>query len=115
MKLKLEIQGIFDEADLDASIKKICDNNATEKIKTNRFSGMEIVIYLITFGSGVTIATIANTTKIINDIIEKNKIKSVKIDNIELKGYSCNDVEKLLKKIFSHQDQKNGKEDEKIE
>lgn len=95
MELNIRVTGIINENEIDDIFLEL-STVELKKIKVDSFSGLDVIIYLLTFGGGVTIIQIAS---IIKKIIDKNKIKSVKIGDIEIKGYSVKQTAKLLEQI----------------
>jgi hypothetical protein len=92
MNLNFRITGILNEQEIDSELLSIPFEEA-EKIVANKFQGFDVIVYLLTFGGGVTIIQLA---KVIMKIIEKDKTKSFLIDGVEIKGYSYKQTKKLL-------------------
>lgn len=69
-----------------------------EKVEQSGFDGMDILFYFIT--SGGAAALISSLEKIIVAIIKRNDVKSFKMNDLELKGYSANQIEKILKQVM---------------
>lgn len=69
-----------------------------EKIEQSGFDGHEILYYFISAGGVVCLIT--SIKEVIIKAIERNKDNIIKINGIELKGYSTRDIAVLLDKIL---------------
>lgn len=69
-----------------------------EKIEQSGFDGVEIIYYFISAGGAVGLIT--SIKEVIIKTIERNKDNIIKINGIELKGYSTKDAMALLDKIL---------------
>lgn len=95
MELKMKVTGIINKKEIDDILSEL-PTTKLKKVQVDNFSGLDVIIYLLTFGNGIIIIEIAS---IIKKIIDKNKIKSVKIGDVEIKGYSVKQIAKLLEQI----------------
>lgn len=95
MELKIRVTGIINKKEIDDILSKL-PTTKLKKVQVDNFSGLDVIIYLLTFGNGIIIIEVAS---IIKKIIDKNKIKSVKIGDVEIKGYSVKQIAKLLEQI----------------
>lgn len=92
MEIKLKVTGVLNEQEIDSQFE-LLNIDTIEKVKASGFNGLDIWVYLLTFGGGVTIVQLA---KVIMTIIEKDKTKSFTIDGTEIKGYSFRQTRELL-------------------
>lgn len=96
IELKLEATGVFDENEISDELQRVnCE--IVKMIRVNHFNGQEILLYLLTFSGGVFISEMV---KVFTKIVEKDSAKSVKVNGIEIKGYSFAQTEKLLKTLL---------------
>lgn len=98
MKIDLEIEYTDLEVQemLDSQLTEI-DDATVDKIEQDGFDGWDIIFYFIVTGGAAS--AIKDITKIIMRILVRDDVKKVKIGDIEIKGYSKKEVEKLLKEI----------------
>ena len=83
--------------DFESQIKSL-QGVSIEKVRFSGFDGISSIIYFIAAGGGGA-SIIYALEKIIIALINKDGVKSVKIGDKEIKGYSKNDVAKLLQMI----------------
>lgn len=65
-------------------------------IKGNGFTGLEELNYVLSIGGGIVISKVAG---IISSYMAKNKDKSIKIGNKEIKGFNADEVIEILKEM----------------
>jgi len=98
MQIRLELMGDLTKEEIDTSFSQLSFDKI-DTVRVNRFQGQDVLIYLLTFGGGVSIVQFV---KFIKTLCEKNKTKSVKIDDVEIKGFSYDDTMDLLDKILKN-------------
>ena len=64
--------------------------------QSKSFNGMEDIIIILSIGGGIAIKQFGN---IIVNWINKDKDKKVKYKNIEVSGYSADEVSKIISKL----------------
>lgn len=95
MKIKIE-------ADENIDLEEIIKNREIKytKFNTKNFINVDILLYILYVGGGVTVVEIS---KILVSLIKKNEVKSVKIGDKEIKGYSAKEVDFLLSNIYKRE------------
>lgn len=88
---------------LDSELNQI-DGVQIDKFDQNGFDGLDIVFYFIATGGAVSL--LKSISKIIVKILARDDVKSFKYKNIECKGYTEKEVEKLLEKVSDLQSEK---------
>ena len=83
-------------AELEAELTIILGVEDFTVIKSHAFTGTEEINYILSIGGGVVVTKVAG---VISNWISKNKGKSVKIGKTEIKGYSADQIVKILKEI----------------
>lgn len=98
MKIELEVNYMDQESvsQLDSVLEEM-ENIKIEKFEQHGFDGFDIVYYFLETGTAVVL--IANICKVIIAFINRNNVKSFKINDIECVGYSEKEVEKLIEKV----------------
>jgi len=99
MKLSISLPGISETLgkEFEQQIMALQDASI-EKVSTCGFDGISTIIYFIVAGGGGA-AIIYALEKIIVSYIKRDDVKSIKIGDVEIKGYSQSDVTKMLKRI----------------
>lgn len=76
-----------------------------ERVEQSGFDGTELIYYFITTGGAVCLLT--SIKEVIIKAIERNKDNYIKVGRkgeVELKGYSGRDSERLLDKVLKEDD-----------
>ena len=95
----LKIEGINSDKTLEEEIIHVLTAKNIEHISGKRFNGIEEINYILSIGGGIIISQIAS---IIKKCIDRNRNKSIKINDIEISGYSEKEVNSILQKLLKH-------------
>lgn len=74
-----------------------------EKIVSKGFDGGDTVMYLLSVGGGVIVTQIAN---ILANLIKRNDSKKVKINDIEVSGFSSKETIRIINELLTKNDSK---------
>ena len=66
------------------------------KLEKKDLSGIDIFLYVLSVGGGVVFVELS---KVLTSLIKKDDVKSIKIGDVEIKGFSEKEVGNLLKKL----------------
>lgn len=101
------------EADNNIELEKMIVNKNMKctKFNTKNFIDVNTILYILYVGGGVTIVEIS---KILISLIKRNDVKSIKIGDKEIKGYSAKEVEFLLSNIYKRENNQDGELDDEV-
>lgn len=101
------------EADNNIELEEMIVNKNIKctKFITKNFIDVNIILYILYVGGGVTIVEIS---KILISLVKRNDVKSIKIGDKEIKGYSAKEVERLLTNIYMRENIQDGKVDDEV-
>lgn len=88
------------EKSIDVDQLMLMDTNYQE-FKSLGFDGSSLLIYLFSIGGGVLFTELA---RIIINLIKRNDVKSVKINDIEIKGYSAEEVKSIISTVKNNEE-----------
>ncbi|MCQ2019419.1 hypothetical protein [Clostridium butyricum] len=93
MKIEMKCEKEKSVKEFENQLKNI-DSLNYDKVNQDGFDGMQCLYYFLSLSGGtVAIKAIA---EIILRIIGKNDVKSFKLNDFELKGYSAKDITKII-------------------
>ena len=98
IKIQFANANSFEQAVFEHELSEV-QGIKVEKVEQSGFDGLEIVYYFIYAGGAVCL--INSIKEVIIKAIERNKDNIIKINGIELKGYSIKDAIALLDKILN--------------
>lgn len=88
------------EKNIDIDQLMLMDTNYQE-FKSLGFDGNSLLIYFFSIGGGVLFTELA---RIIINLIKRNDVKSVKINDIEIKGYSAEEVKSIINTVKNNEE-----------
>lgn len=95
--MDLVIETINGNADTLRNEVKIDSDFKYDWIEEEGFDGVTLLVLVITCPTGVAIVNAIKS--VIINLIHRNDVKSVKIGDIELKGYSDKQVKELMESL----------------
>lgn len=91
MKVILEFAGITKDATCFDELRSV--DGAVQRVDSKGFGGLSVLTYILSIGSGALIIQLAKT---IRKAMERNQYRSVKVNGIEITGYSFEQTKELL-------------------
>ena len=92
------IEGNLNANMFENDIFQISDIEIEDKGFQKGIDGMDAFIYLLSIGGGAIIIELSN---VIKNLISKNNCKKVKIDDIEITGFSLEETTELIKELIT--------------
>jgi len=94
----LTLESVADIEEIENKIHCIPGIEVKNKNTQKGINGIDNLMYLLSIGGGVVIVELSN---LIKNLISKNNCKKVKIDDIEITGFSTDETIDLLKEIIA--------------